>query len=138
LLTPEEGRLPFRGGNTIGNIFFGADGVLVIDLQGFQVYKGESHEKVMDVKYQEKRAWDSAPHMANFVAAVKSRKTADLHAEIEIGASAAAMCHYANVSYRLGRKLKIDARTGRFVGDSEATRMETRDYRKPYVVPAAV
>ncbi len=138
LLTPEEGRLPFRGGNTIGNIFFGADGVLVIDLQGFQVYKGENHEKVMDVKYQEKRAWDSAPHMANFVAAVKSRKRGDLHAEIEIGASAAAMCHYANVSYRLGRKLKIDAKTGRFVGDNEATRMETRDYRKPYVVPASV
>jgi predicted dehydrogenase len=138
LLTPEEGRLPFRSGNTIGNIFFGSEGVMVMDLMGYQVYKGESLEKVMDVGYKEKRAWDTAPHMANFLEAVKSRKVSDLHADIEIGAGAAALCHMANISYRLGRKLDFDARTQRFLGDAEANRMLTRDYRKPYVVPEKV
>ncbi|MBL8237640.1 MAG: Gfo/Idh/MocA family oxidoreductase [Bryobacterales bacterium] len=138
LLTPEEGKLPFRGGHTIGNIFFGSEGVLVMDLMGYQVYKGENHEKVMDVRYKEKRAWDSAPHMANFIEAVKSRSVAGLHADIEIGAGAAALCHMANISYRVGRKLAFDPVAMRFTGDAEANRMITRDYRKPYVVPEKV
>ncbi len=138
LLTPEEGRLPFRSGNTIGNIFFGSEGVMVVDLMGYQVYKGESLEKVTDVGHKEKRAWDTAPHMANFLEAVKSRKANELHADIEIGAGAAALCHMANISYRLGRKLEFDAKTQRFAGDAEANRMLTRDYRKPYVVPERV
>ena len=138
LITPEEGKLAIRGGNTVGNIFFGSDGVLVMDLMGYQVYKGDAQAKVMDVRYKESRAWDSAPHMANFVEAVKSRKTADLHAEIEIGAGAAALCHMANISYRLGRKLAFDSRAMRFTGDAEANRMITREYRKPYVVPEHV
>ncbi|MBI2688213.1 MAG: Gfo/Idh/MocA family oxidoreductase [Acidobacteria bacterium] len=138
LLTPEEGKLPFRGGNTIGNLFFGSEGVLVVDLMGFQVYKGEAHDKAMDVRHQEQRTWDTAPHMANFIEAVKSRKQADLHADIEIGAGAAALCHLANISYRLGRKLAVDAAAMRFSGDAEANRMLTRDYRKPYVVPEKV
>jgi predicted dehydrogenase len=138
LLTPEEARLPFRGNNTIGNVFFGSDGVLVVDLMGFQVYKGETHEKVMDKPFQEKRAWDTAPHMANFLQAVRSGKHTDLHADIEIGAGAAAMCHLANISYRLQRKLHLDPQTMRFTGDAEANRMLTREYRKPYVVPERV
>ena len=50
----------------------------------------------------------------------------------------AAMCHMANTSYRVGRKLTFDERTMRYVGDAEANRMLTREYRKPYVVPAQV
>ena len=92
----------------------------------------------MDVRYKEPRAWDTAPHMANFVEAVKSRKTAGLHAEIEIGAGAAALCHMANISYRLGRKLAFDPKLMRFIGDAEANRMITREYRRPYVVPEKV
>jgi predicted dehydrogenase len=138
LLTPEEGRLPFRGGNTIGNIFFGSEGVLVVDVGGYQVYKGEEHQKVLDVSFKEKRQWDSAPHMANFVDAVKTRKITDLHADIEIGAGAAALCHMANISYRLGRKLAFDPAAMQFPGDAEANRMLTREYRKPYAVPEKV
>jgi predicted dehydrogenase len=138
LLTAEEGKLPFRGGHTIGNLFFGSEGMMVVDLMGYQVYKGEEHTKTMDVPFKEARAWDTAPHMANFIAAVKSRNAADLHAGIEIGAGAAALCHFANISYRLGRKLHWDAAAARFAGDAEANRMLTRDYRRPYVVPAVV
>ena len=138
LLTPDEGKLPFRNGHTIGNIFFGSEGVMVMDLMGYQVYKGEEHQKVMDVNYKEKRAWDTAPHMTNFLEAVKSRKVSDLHADIESGANAAALCHMANISYRTGRKLTFDPQTLRFPNDNEANKHLTRDYRKPYVVPEKV
>ncbi len=58
--------------------------------------------------------------------------------EIEIGARAAAMCHLANISYRVGRKLTWDDKAHKFAGDAEANGYLTRDYRKPYVVPEKV
>ena len=41
-------------------------------------------------------------------------------------------------SYRLGRKLAIDASRESFLGDSEADAMLTREYRKGFEVPAVV
>jgi hypothetical protein len=38
------------------------------------------------------------------------------------------------LKYRLGRKLTFDATTESFTGDSEANRLLTREYRRPFVV----
>jgi predicted dehydrogenase len=124
-----------EGGVSVGNLFYGADGYMVVDGSGFWVYKGEKRELVME----EKSSGDGTRlHMDNFLQAVRSRKHESLTAEVEIGARAAALCHLANISYRLGRKLNFDPATGKFPGDNEANRMLTRDYRKPYVVPEKV
>lgn len=40
--------------------------------------------------------------------------------------------------YHLGRVLKFDPKTEQFVGDEEANKLLTRDYRAPYVVPQEV
>jgi hypothetical protein len=42
-------------------------------------------------------------HWANFIDAVRSRKSSDLHAPIEEGAISTTLVHLANISYRLGR-----------------------------------
>jgi predicted dehydrogenase len=124
--------------NCIGDIFYGTDGWMAVDARGFQVYKGEKSEKVMDEPTKGGQ-WDTVPHMQNFIDAVKSRKHEDLHAEIEIGARAAAMCHLANMAYRLGRKLNFDDKTRKFINDAEANKAMTRNpYRAPYVVPEKV
>jgi hypothetical protein len=54
--------------------------------------------------------WNTQPQMENSIAACKSSRNAkDLHADIEIGATSAAMCQLANISYRLGgNKLALD------------------------------
>ncbi|MFK7739154.1 MAG: Gfo/Idh/MocA family protein [Planctomycetota bacterium] len=44
----------------------------------------------------------SSNHYENFVAAVRSRKTTDLHADIYEGHLSSAMCHMGNVSHLLG------------------------------------
>lgn len=132
IMSPPDGGLPVKGGNTVGNLFLGGDGWMWVDGAGFQVYKGESNEKTVDEK--------SAPgdstkqHMENFLAACRSRNYKDLHAEIEIGAMSADLCHLANIAYRVGRKVNWSAERHRFVNDSEADKLLTRDYRKPYVV----
>ncbi|HEX4647063.1 MAG TPA: gfo/Idh/MocA family oxidoreductase, partial [Verrucomicrobiae bacterium] len=44
-------------------------------------------------------------HFGNFLAAVRSRKSSDLHADILEGHLSSALCHTGNISYRLGRQM---------------------------------
>src|SRR5437870_5068783 len=46
LLTEGEGSIAFDGSNVIGNLFFGSEGTMSVDLQGFQIYKGQKRELV--------------------------------------------------------------------------------------------
>jgi len=115
--------------NSIGNIFYGSKGYLAID--GYTTYKTWLG-KDQDPGPSGKAGGD---HYANFTAAVRSRKSSDLNAEIEEGAASTVLVHLANISYRLGRTLNFDANTWTCPGDKEATAMFTRNYRAPFVVP---
>lgn len=137
LMTNSEGSIPRDGNNAIGNIFYGSEGYLCLDSTGYQVFLGEKQERVKDVKARE-AIWETQPHFDNFLAAVRSRNSSDLHADIEEGHQSAALCHLANISYRLGRKLKISSTKEDFGADAEANAMLTRKYRTPFVVPASV
>ncbi|MDR2041662.1 MAG: hypothetical protein LBP98_05015 [Tannerella sp.] len=48
------------------------------------------------------------------------------------------MAHLGNISYRLGRQLTFDPVAERFVGDEDANRMLTREYRAPYLLPEKI
>jgi hypothetical protein len=48
-------------------------------------------------------------HYENLIKAVHSRKTADLHGEIQEGHLSSALCHTGNISYRLGKTGTPDA-----------------------------
>jgi len=140
LPTGAEGNLPVRGKNSISNLFYGADGWMAMDDNGFQVYKGYENEKTMDEKNHDREAKkdETQVHMENFLAGVKSRKVADLHADVRIGATSADLVHLANISYRLKHELKFEPGAKRFVDSAEANEMLTRKYRAPYVVPKEV
>jgi predicted dehydrogenase len=156
LPTLPEGTGPVRP-NYTGNIFFGDAGFMVVEPNGFQLYKSaagsringdaargasagqaEKYEKTMDEKGQETEQWSTNPHIQNFFQAIRARDYKLLRAEVAIGARAAAFCHLANISYRVGRELKVDQSTGHFVGDEAANALFTRNYREPYIVPPAV
>lgn len=137
LITTEEGGLKLRGGNVVGDLFFGEDGVLAMDYSGYQVFKGENRELIHDVKATRGES-ETGRHMANFLAAVKSRKHTELTCDVAVGALSAAYCHLANTSYRLGRKLAVDPKTQTYVADPAANKMLTRNYRAPYIVPVKV
>jgi predicted dehydrogenase len=133
LLTGPEGGVPVRGGNTVGNLFFGSDGWMWVGGGGYTVYKGEKNEVAI-----EERAGGGEDgtrlHMRNFLAACRSRNHKELTADVEIGAASAALCHLANVAYRANRRLEWDARARKFVKAPDADKLITRDYRKPYIV----
>jgi len=117
-----------------GNLIYGTEGWAAMSDNGFQAFKGESSELIMEERPTRTPGGDATGlHMQNFLAAVRSRKQADLHDGLENAVLSASMCHIANISYRVGRKV-ILADGPKFVGDNDANKLATRDYRKPYVV----
>lgn len=71
-----------------------------------------------------------ASHARNFIDCVKSRQqpVSNLEEEHQV----ATACHLANISLRLGRKVRWDAEREEIVDDAEASAMLVRPYRKPW------
>jgi hypothetical protein len=61
---------------------------------------------------------------------VKSRK--EPNSDLESGHHVVSTCHLANLSMKLGRKLRWDADKEQVPGDAEANALLTRPYRKPW------
>jgi len=126
---PEAG-IGKPGENCIGNIFYGSKGYMVIR-GGYRTYLGKAQEPGPSGE-------GGGNNWANFIQCVRSRKRENLNAEIEEGAISTVLVHLANISYRLGRTLRFDPQSLKCVGDEEANRLFTRDYRKPFVAPEKV
>jgi hypothetical protein len=119
---------------TVGNLFYGSEGWASMDDAGFQAYKGESSELVMEARPERGPGNDGTSlHMENFLAACRSRNVKDLHDPISNAHFSAGLCHLANISYRTGHQLNLGPGP-RFTGDAEADKQITRPYRKPFVV----
>jgi len=115
----------------IGNIFFGSEGYMILDSYiGYKTFLNGGDPGPS--RYEDKS------HIDNFIEAVRTRNQETVTAPPEEGHPSAAMCHLANISYRLGRSLDFDPETERCIGDDEANAMLTRDYRAPFVVPEKV
>lgn len=74
-------------------------------------------------------------HLKNFFDAVKTREKPV--ADILQGHISSSACVLANNAMELGRSLTLDTKTGRPVGDDDATKLLARDYRQPWIHPTA-
>jgi len=72
----------------------------------------------------------SERHHRNFLDCIKTRRPAAACAEI--GHNATTTCNLAEISARLGRKLRWDYKTERFVNDETADRFLSRAMRSPW------
>src|SRR5207249_3867486 len=59
-------------------------------------------------------------HFGNFIKAVRANKSSELNADIEQGHLSSALCHLANISYRLGTEAEYDKTRSAFGDDKEA------------------
>jgi predicted dehydrogenase len=65
--------------------------------------------------------WDGGgDHFGNFLKAVRSGNKEDLHADILEGHLSSALCHLANISYRLGKPQSINKKTQEFADNKDA------------------
>ena len=115
-------------GHDNGNIFYGDEGTLSIGRNGWQV-------TLKNGKQGPGGPRGSYKHAENFVKAVRSRNASVLYAGVEVGHCSAALCHIANISMWVGRRLKFDAAKEHFIDDTEANTYLTKQYRKGYELP---
>jgi hypothetical protein len=54
-------------------------------------------------------------HIGNFLQAVRSRRLQELNADIEEGHISSALCHLANISYRLGETVPVEEAISRWM-----------------------
>lgn len=88
-------------GAKVGNIWYCSEGYVVSTNYNSGVAFTPAGEVIQ--KFQ-----GGGDHVANFLKAVRSRRPADLHADVEEGHVSSALCHLGNISYRLGRPLTAD------------------------------
>jgi predicted dehydrogenase len=69
-------------------------------------------------------------HVRNFLDCVRSRRQP--LSDLESAHRAATACHLANLSLRLGRKIRWDGARETILGDEEAARWLVRPYRAPW------
>ncbi len=117
-----------------GIYIFGSKGWMKVGDDKTQVYFGRKNEPGPAMTGDENVDSGQA-HFENFIDCVRSRKAEDLRAPLEEGHFSTTLCHLGNISYRVGRSLKFDGATERFVGDEEADKLLRREYRKPYSLP---
>lgn len=84
-------------------------GVIVHCAHGTLRIHGEGLAIAHDDQGKEIRRWEGAGDpFANWIGALRSRRVADQHAGIEVGARTSGLVHLASISQRLGRKLVGD------------------------------
>ena len=150
---PEEGKIiqfevrPWctntEEGATVGNIFYGDKGILVVD--GYSKYKtylgkDRSPGKSGDDGAKEASGMDRGSggtdgHFTNFIEAVRKHDSGILTAPIETGHLSSGLAHLGNIAYRMEKVLTFNPQAEKFVNDPEADKMLTRNYRQGFEVP---
>ena len=123
-----------EGTQRIGNLFYGTKGWVWIDGDGrkWQSYFGRKNEKGpgSEAPPAQGGVRPQRPHQPRGGALPElrgrdPRRTTPRSspAAIEEGHLSAALAHMANIAYRVGRQLKFDGKTEKFVGDAEADKL---------------
>jgi predicted dehydrogenase len=123
------------GAQPATNFFYGTEGWLELGNRTWRAFRRREKQPFAQSAEPDR---DRANHWANYLEALRTGKKEALHCDILDGHLSTSLCHLANISYRVGRSLKFDGAKEKFLGDAEADKHLTRDYRKPFVVPASV
>ena len=72
-------------------------------------------------------------HVRNFFECMRSRHQPV--PDVEIGHRSVTACHLGVIAYKVGRKIRWDAQQEKIVGDAEAQRLLSKQYRAPWSLP---
>ncbi len=130
------------GRYSYGIQFIGTDGTMILDRGGFEIlpeFDGRSRNALftartpparMSVQRGDPSHFD---HVRNFIECMKTRNKPI--SDIEIGHRSTSTPHLANIALRSGRKVKWDGVQERIIGDADASKWLTKEYRAPWRLP---
>lgn len=115
--------------------FYGSEGTLFIDRSGFKITPqvrrvGEDRiPRMYSMEFPNVND-NNHDHVADFLRCIRSRQRPV--SDIEVGHRSTTTCLLANISYRVGRKLRWDGASEQFLDDPEAATHLIREYRAPW------
>jgi predicted dehydrogenase len=109
-----------------GEAYYGTNGALFADRIGYEIYP----ERDRIQRRQTNVPDATSAHARAFVECVRSRSKPP--ADALSGHRATLIGHLGNIAFKTGRKLKWDAAREMFNGDPEASRLLSRQARKPW------
>jgi predicted dehydrogenase len=123
-----------------GVAFHGNNGMLVIDRAGWEVYpetdsigKRRVYKAPGVPRYNVSNTDYHATHCQNFIECMRSRKRPN--SDVEIGHNSMIACHLANMAQRLGKLIHWDVEKEMAIGDPDAQKLVSREYRAPWQLP---
>ncbi|MCA9186833.1 MAG: Gfo/Idh/MocA family oxidoreductase [Pirellulaceae bacterium] len=114
-----------------GVAFYGTDGYMVIGRKSWKMV-----EKRNNVVFDQSTTFSDTPHCANFIAAIRHGDA--LNCDIEEGYRSTLLAHLGNLSFRVGRPLRINPDATEIVSDAEATLLLRRHGRDEFTIPDVV
>jgi predicted dehydrogenase len=121
------------GGYKGGTTFEGEKGVISVNRGVNNLVVTLNGEKVPDpyaLATGDVKLYVSNGHHANWLECIKTRKLPIC--DVAIGHRSATVCHLGNIAVRTGKTLTWDPTKEEIVGDKEAAKWTTKEYRKPW------
>lgn len=118
-------------GRDHGIAFIGNNGTLVLDRGGWEVIPEKGKMEAVPRTPSVDNGLDK--HAANFLEVIRSRKSEDLNAPIQVGAHVATIAQLGNIAYKTGRKLRWDPAKG--FNNAAANKLLKAKYHNGYKLP---
>ena len=112
----------------IGAAFQGSDGTIVTNYGEHKLFR--AGKEVTDFKRPEPSIANSPGHIREFLDSIKSRQPTTCNVEYAHKLNKGGLL--GNIAYRTGRRIQWDDANERIVGDKDAQKYVTRQYRKPW------
>jgi predicted dehydrogenase len=131
---PQDIHMTIAGGDPAieqGTKWIGTDGWLAVTEWGFECSKPEfTASKNLPDDLRKVKLYESPGHVRNFLDCVKSRKPTVT--PVETGHHSTIPGHLGLISMLTGRKIRWDVAKEEIIGDAEAGKLLTREYRAPW------
>jgi len=131
---PRDTTMTIAGGHAdikMGTKWIGTDGWVWVDRSGFESSNPEWKDwKHVPDELRKVKLTKSDNHHRNFIDCVKSRQRTIT--PVEVAHHSAIPGHLGLISMLVGRKIKWDPRREQILGDADASKLLSREYRQPW------
>ncbi len=111
--------------------WIGTEGWVWVDRGGFETSNPAwKPGKYLAREYRKVKLYSSANHQQNFLDCIKTRQPTVT--PVQTGHHSAIPGHLSLIAMKTGRKIRWDVKQEKILGDAEASKMLTREYRAPY------